>query len=171
MILILLFIQVLILAIMFLKLTDYIIYLYSFFTVLSTILVIYILNKKEDPSFKLAWIIPILLVPVFGCIFYLFVEFQYGVKIINKRLELLEEETSIFVKQNADVMDTLYKSNIQVANLARYVERVSKYPIYKNTKIEYFPLGEYKYKRMLEEIKKAEKYIFLEYFIIEEGEM
>ena len=61
---------------MFLKLTDYIIYLYSFFTVLSTILVIYILNKKEDPSFKLAWIIPILLVPVFGCIFYLFVEFQ-----------------------------------------------------------------------------------------------
>ena len=107
MILILLFIQVLILAIMFLKLTDYIIYLYSFFTVLSTILVIYILNKKEDPSFKLAWIIPILLVPVFGCIFYLFVEFQYGVKIINKRLELLEEETSIFVKQNADVMDTL----------------------------------------------------------------
>lgn len=171
MILILLFIQVLILTIMFLKLTDYIIYLYSFFTVLSTILVIYILNKKEDPSFKLAWIIPILLVPVFGCIFYLFVEFQYGVKIINKRLELLEEETSIFVKQNADVMDTLYKSNIQVANLARYIERVSKYPIYKNTKIEYFPLGEYKYKRMLEEIKKAEKYIFLEYFIIEEGEM
>ena len=73
MILILLFIQVLILAIMFLKLTDYIIYLYIFFTVLSTILVIYILNKKEDPSFKLAWIIPILLVPVFGCIFYLFV--------------------------------------------------------------------------------------------------
>ena len=57
-------------------------------------------------------------------------------------------------------MDNLYKSNIQVANLARYVERVSKYPIYKNTKIEYFPLGEYKYKRMLEEIKKAEKYIF-----------
>ena len=58
MILILLFIQVLILAIMFLKLTDYIIYLYSFFTVLSTILVIYIFifNKKigcTSASYKL----------------------------------------------------------------------------------------------------------------------
>ena len=170
-ILILLFIQILILAIMFFKLTNYMIYLYSFFKVLQAVLVIYILNKKEEPSFKLAWIILILLVPVFGCIFYLFVEFQYGVKMINKRLKLLQEETSIFLKQNDDVIDTLYKSNIQVANLARYVERVGKYPIYKNTKIEYFSLGEYKYKRMVEEIEKAEKYIFLEYFIIEEGEM
>ena len=105
-ILILLFIQILILAIMFFKLTNYMIYLYSFFKVLQAVLVIYILNKKEDPSFKLAWIILILLVPVFGCIFYLFVEFQYGVKMINKRLKLLQEETSIFLKQNDDVIDT-----------------------------------------------------------------
>lgn len=171
MILILVVIQLLILIVTFFKLTDYLIYLYSTCIILSAILVVYILNKKGDPSFKLAWIIPILLVPVFGSMFYLFVKCQYGVKRINKRIQTLEEETSIFLTQDMKVTSELTKEDIQVSNLAKYVGRLGKYPIYKNTTIQYFSLGEYKFKLMIKELKRAKKFIFLEYFIIEQGEM
>ena len=56
-------------------------------------------------------------------------------------------------------------------NQARYLERVAKCPVYDNTQTEYFGNGETFFTRMMEELQKAERYIFLEYFIIEEGIM
>lgn len=171
MILLLLIIQILIMGITIFKLTDYSIFLYGFLRILSIVLSIYIVNKKQEPSFKLSWILIILIMPVFGSIFYLLFEFQYGVKVINKKLISLQEETSIYLVQDKSIMEELKENDIQVENLARYIGKVAKYPIYKNTKIDFFSSGESKYNKMLEEIEKAEKFIFLEYFIIEEGEM
>ena len=69
-ILILIIIQLAILFITFNWLKGDFAYLYNGFNLLTSILIIYILNKKENPSFKLAWIIPILIFPVFGTLFY-----------------------------------------------------------------------------------------------------
>jgi len=57
------------------------------------------------------------------------------------------------------------------ANQARYIQNHGAFPIYRHTYSHFFPLGELAFEAMLEELKKAERYIFLEYFIIAPGQM
>ena len=146
-------------------------HIYTIFNIITTILVIYIMNKKGNPYFKLAWMIPILVFPIFGALFYMFVEFQIGGKLINNRLSEVIDETQKFLSQDENVINELKREDMQVANLARYMISIGKYPIYNNTVVKYFPLGEDKFKDMIIELEKAKKFIFMEYFIIEKGFM
>ncbi len=99
--------QVAILFWVFRFLSRYIVYFYGGFTLLSALVIIYILNKEENPSFKLSWMIPIAAVPVFGIMFYLFAELQIIGKLINKKHQANMEETEKYLKQNSKVMDQL----------------------------------------------------------------
>lgn len=171
MIIALLIIQIAILGFTFRWLSEYFPYIYGGFTTLTVILVIYILNKNENPSFKLAWIVPFVVSPVFGALFYLFVKFQVESKLINYKLLKIIGETQQYLSQDKKVIDELEKMDMQVANLAKYMINTGGYPIYKNTNIEYFSLGEEKFKEMKRQIKKAQKFIFMEYFIVEESYM
>lgn len=146
-------------------------HIYGGFTVLTAILVIYILNKNENPSFKLAWIVLFVVSPVFGALFYLFVKFQVESKLINYKLLKIIDETQQYLSQDKKVIAELEEVDMQVANLAKYMVNIGGYPIYKNTDIEYFSLGEEKFKEMKKQIKKAQKFIFMEYFIVEESYM
>src|SRR5699024_3281776 len=65
--------------------------------------------------------------------------------------------------------EQLERLGADAANQARYLERYARCPVYTNTWTSYFPLGDDAFPVMLEELKKAEKYIFLEYFIIAPG--
>ena len=56
------------------------------FGLLSAITVIVIINRPGNPGFKLAWMVPLTLIPVFGVLMYIFVEMQVGVRIMNKKL-------------------------------------------------------------------------------------
>ena len=109
--------------------------------------------------------------PVFGALFYLFVKFQVESKLINYKLLKIIGETQQYLSQDKKVIDELEKMDMQVANLAKYMINTGGYPIYKNTNIEYFSLGEEKFKEMKRQIKKAQKFIFMEYFIVEESYM
>lgn len=171
MIIALLVIQITILGFAFMWLSEDIPYIYGGFTVLTAILVIYILNKNENPSFKLAWIVLFVVSPVFGALFYLFVKFQVESKLINYKLLKIIDETQQYLSQDKKVIAELEEVDMQVANLAKYMVNIGGYPIYKNTDIEYFSLGEEKFKEMKKQIKKAQKFIFMEYFIVEESYM
>ena len=91
-----LLLQVAVLFGVFHFLGEYMVYIYGSFTLLSVAVMIHILNEKSDPSFKLVWIIPVLIFPVFGACFYLFVQLQIGTKFIAKRLEIVIKETDPF---------------------------------------------------------------------------
>ena len=171
MIIAILVIQITILGFAFMWLSEDIPYIYGGFTVLTAILVIYILNKNENPSFKLAWIVLFVVSPVFGALFYLFVKFQVESKLINYKLLKIIDETQQYLSQDKKVIAELEEVDMQVANLAKYMVNIGGYPIYKNTDIEYFSLGEEKFKEMKKQIKKAQKFIFMEYFIVEESYM
>ena len=138
---------------------------------LSGILVIYIINKDETPEFKLSWIIPICLAPVFGTLLYLFVMGNLGGIGLKKGLERRLRETEKFLTADEEVKREIAAGDGHMAGLARYVETVGGYPAYKNSRATYFPLGEDKFKDLLRELEKAEHFIFLEYFIVEEGKM
>lgn len=166
-----LIVQFLVLLEGFVWLNDHVFFLYGGLTLLSTGVVIYIINKRQNPSFQLAWVIPVLIFPVFGVMFYLFLELQPWTQIVNRRMDVLTKETKPYLKQDQGTLDRLRSASRGNAHLAHYMMNYGGFPIYENTEAEYFPLGDDMFPRFLEELKKAKRYIFMEYFILDKGEM
>ena len=90
---------------------------------------------------------------------------------MGKRLATLKIETDPYMMQDMDVVDALRASKPSNANLAYYLAHHMGFPTYRNTEVTYFPLGEDKFEALVPELKKARKYIFMEYFIVEKGYM
>lgn len=151
--------------------SEYIVWLFGGFTTLSIIVVIYILNKNQNPSYKIAWIIPILALPVLGVLLYLFVHTQVGVKAIHRRLLEERKMTKKFLVQNGEVVRKIKKQDELMASTVHYMHQVAGFPVYRGLNTCYFPFGKDKYQDLLMELKKAKKFIFLEYFIIGRGKM
>ena len=163
--------QLAILLVMLLRFQEYFVYFYAISITVSVAAVLYIINNRSNPAYKIAWIIPILLVPVFGGIFYLMLG---GNQVSRKEQRRLMEMGKNFegihqISLSRDV--DLKKESADAYNQSEYIRRITGAPPYQNTSVEYLPLGEIKFARMLEALEKAEHYIFLEYFIIQEGRM
>ncbi len=150
---------------------DYITYFYIGFTVLSITVIINIVNDRTNSTFKLSWVIPVAVIPIFGTLMYLFSHFQNETKRIERRYEKLGSEIAPYMVQDGAVMDHLMLDSKLVASTARYVVEYGCYPIFENSTVKYFPLGEDKYEELKLQLEKAEKFIFLEYFIIDHGLM
>lgn len=151
------------------KLNEYAFFAYGTFSILTFITLIVIINRPGNPAFKLAWMVPITLAPVFGVLLYVFVELQLGTRIMNMRLRDLGQKMRKYFVTNPEVIQALEKEDKQVANFAKYMETYNGYPIYKNGTVEYFSTGEEKFARLVEELENAKKFIFMEYFIVSEG--
>ncbi len=139
--------------------------------VFTIAMVLYLFNCSMDSSAKLTWLFLIMLAPVPASILLWFTQKNFGHRMVKERTAELIEETKDMLEQDKD---TLYSKDLIESgtdDLCRYVNRSGCFPIYKNTSTTFFPSGEAKFEAMLEELKKAEKFIFLEYFIITEGFM
>ena len=152
-------------------LQNYAMFIHGTMTVLSVIVVIYIINSEDNPAFKTTWMLCIVGLPAVGTLFYIYVKTQGGVRWMGKRLATLRIETDSYMLQDMDVVDALRASKPANANLAYYLSHHLGFPVYRNTEITYFPLGEDKFRAMIPELEKARKYIFMEYFIVEKGYM
>ena len=91
-ILLLLLLQLGILFMVFSRPQQHVIYVYWLFALLSALTAILIINRPGNPAFKLAWMVPITIFPVFGMLLYLFVEFQAGERLLNRRLQDVEQQ-------------------------------------------------------------------------------
>lgn len=151
--------------------TDNSSWFYLLYTILGVIVVIYIFNQKGNPAFMMTWVLLIMIFPVFGIVFYVFVKSQLGSRNIGKTLARIKVETSRYMGQKRDVISELRVSKPANANLAHYMKYQLGFPTYRNTKATYFASGEEKFPALLEELDKAEKFIFMEYFIVEESYM
>ena len=167
----LLIVQVLIFIGIIQMMEDYKTQIYVLFIVISVIVVIEIINSNDNPAFKMAWIIPIMVLPIVGAAFYIYVKLQVGTKYMGRRLRILGEETKPYMEQDADVVERLKMSKPANANLSYYMFHQVGFPTYRNTSVKYFPLGEDKFKELVRQLEMAEQYIFMEYFIVEEGRM
>ena len=152
-------------------LNDYAVYVYGGLTLIGAVIVIYIVNERGNPAFNMTWMLLILIFPAFGCLFYIWVKSQLGTRYIGKRLRRLRLDTARYMQQDPGIIESLRESKPSNANLAHYMQYQLGFPTYQNTSAQYFACGEEKFPVLLEELKKAEKFIFLEYFIVEEGYM
>lgn len=150
---------------------QYMLYVHGGMTLLGTIVVIAIINSEGNPAFKMTWMLCVMASPPIGTLAYLYVKMQFGTRWMGKRLAALKEETSPYMVQDPDIVHDLRASKPANANLSHYLSEQMEFPMYRNTEVTYFPLGEDKFEAMLREIASAKKFIFMEYFIIERGIM
>lgn len=145
-------------------------YFYWTCVLISFLAMLWIIGNRMEPAYKIAWLIPILLMPVFGGIFYLLSGGSGVSRRTRRKLQDVERRSRETLAGDFHA-DRLQKEGEDAAGQARYLEQYACCPVYPNTRTEYFSLGEHAYARMLEELEKAQKYIFLEYFIIQEGKL
>lgn len=155
----------------FIWLRDYSFYIYAGFVVLGVLVLLHLFNSRGNPDFKLVWMIPVTVVPVFGALFYLYINSQPGTRMIYQRLQYLGKFTKQYVTQKEKVKKDLEQKSPQMGHLASYLMEYGTCPVYEHTLVTYFPLGDEQFPAMLKELEKAEKFIFMEYFILEEGDM
>lgn len=150
---------------------EYFMPLSVIFSVFSVFLIIFIVNKNYNPAFKIAWILVITAIPVFGCLIFLICRMQITRKFFNHFIIEKFEETKPFLKQSDLIYYEIKQQNQYVSNLSKYVHKYAGYPIHIGTTTEYFSIGELFFEDLKQELSKAEHFIFMEFFIIDKGKM
>ena len=163
--------EVALVLVTYIKLYEYSDLIVAGFLVFNVAMVIYLFCSSIDPSAKLTWFFVITTLPVFGAVLLAFTKTNLGNRRLTKQAAGLIEKTRTAIRQPDGVLEALGRDGEDTDDLVRYLNRSGCFPAFANTSARYFSLGEHKFEAMLEELKKAESFIFMEYFIIEEGYM
>ncbi|NLX63304.1 MAG: cardiolipin synthase [Clostridiaceae bacterium] len=163
--------QIALLIILTVQLSTSFFYLYFVFSLLSLTVVCFIASQRSSPAHKLAWVIPILIFPVFGGVLYILIMSNRNNKKFRDKLNTSHKESISYLTQQPYVMNELYRQDRNAANQSGYILRTSGFPVYNNSHSIYFSSGEEFFVTFVDELKKAEKYIFIETFLIREGLM
>ena len=170
-IILLLLLQVLLLFAAFVYLGQYLMLFFGGVVAFTAVMLIRVLNTGKNPAIKLSWCIVIAVLPAFGALLYLYVNTDIGHRIEQKRIEQLVRESDVYVSDQSALLARVEGENPGLCRLAQYTRNHGGFPMYENTAVTYFPLGEDKFAEMLRQLEGAQKFIFLEYFIVEEGYM
>lgn len=140
-------------------------------SILSILVVLFLNMKEENASYKIGWIILIMALPVFGGLFYLLFGNKRPSGFMRMRLTKSHEKIRPLVAQKREVLDRLKADDDRAYGTAKYVSKKNDYPLYEHTEVQYYPVGEEMFSDMIQEMEKARHFIYLEYFIVEEGLM
>lgn len=144
---------------------------YNISEALGVLTVIYIVNRRGNPSYKIAWIIFILLFPIFGISIFMLWGGGRVMPRFRKKMHQCEQHYLPLLNEAPGIHSKLRSDDIIHSRQADYLSLESGYPLYNGTVTEYLSPGEKFLPRFLEELEKAQKYIFIEFFIIAEGKM
>lgn len=147
-------------------LTDNTAHMYTLMNILGSLLIIYEINRDEEPGFKLTWVMLIAVIPVFGALLYLFLHYNKTSRRIAAKSELIKDETIKYTRQEPSVLEELKNFSLDDIGVSRYVYKFSGFPVYNNSSVKYFPLGDDMFVDLKDELRHAEKFIFIEMFII-----
>ena len=136
---------------------------------ISLIVALGINSRDHSGAFKLIWVIAILILPVPGLLFYVLNNFSSSKHKIKKRLEKVDLMVFGHLNHNDDLYDRMKLEDSARASNAKYLRNFN-FPIYEGTDIKYYPVAYDCYKDQIEDIKKAEKFVYLEYHAIETKE-
>lgn len=140
-------------------------------SIVAVIILMYLINTSQNSSFKLMWIIFILVMPVVGVAFYLYTRLQPGTRFISHRIDEIIVEEDEYLRPDRETMRRLSAESNKEIGVFRYIYEYGNYPVYGDASVRYFPIGEDKYREMIYRLESAKEFIFLEYFIIDRGEM
>ena len=149
-------------------LSPYAAYITLALSVAAVLLVLFIIIKRDETAYKILWLLVILTVPVAGALLYLLFGNRRTARPLRKRLRRVQE-----AGQPAPLPcgGTPFEGEKRMEQTVRWLEHKSGYPLMRAEDVRYYPLGDAMYPDMLTDLRAAKKTIYLEYFIIEPGEM
>ncbi len=159
------------LTVFYFWLNDYLNWFAAFTGAFTVFMVIYLFNISMDSSARLTWMFIIALLPIPGAAMLWFTRASLGHRNMIKHFNGMIASTMDILPRDEKAGEALKKASLPVSELNGYMNRSGCFPVYRDCGAVYFSSGEEKFEAMLSELKKAEKYIYLEYFIIEEGYM
>lgn len=168
---VLLLVQIVLLFKLMASFAEYIPYYFGSTAVFTAIMLIIVLNSRSNPSIKLTWCIVIAVLPVFGAPLYLYIRNDIGHQLEKRLLNSTLKESAVYIDDQRALMERLREEDRDLYRLACYTEQSCGCPIYENTTVRYFPQGSDKFDELLRQLESAREFIFLEYFIVQEGYM
>lgn len=138
---------------------------------LSFFVILHVVSKNDKGSYKLIWAILILVFPLFGGILYVMCNYQVSMGRLAKEYSRIENKTKNFFELCGDGYEAAVAQMPEYKKHIDYLKCQAGFPVYKDSMAYYLSPGEKKLEKLVDELEKAEKYIFLEYFIIQEGKM
>lgn len=145
----------------------YVPYFYILCYITSFACMVKIVASDDNPDYKVPWLLIVLLLPIAGFMLYFMFYSRKLQKRFIKRLYAMKAHT--YEQDDALLFQQLRQENPAVAAQAQMLTKIADAHLFTNTKQEYFPLGEDMYGRLLEDLEAAETFIYMDYFIIEEG--
>ena len=128
----------------------------------------WIINNKSDPVYKIAWMFFVVVLPIFGCVLYLF--FANKATTRGQKKKYLKWSKYVqYHKTDADVKEEMGKAYPPILPLNQYLEQTCGGAAYDHTSAHYYSLGDYAFEDILKDLRSAKHYIFLEFFIIAPG--
>ena len=170
-VLVMLAMQIVLLVLAFRSVQEMMPFLYGLMLLLYGGTILHLVNKSSEPYSKITWILLVVLTPPVGIVLYLFVELDVGHRLLNRRLGEIVEETANLLPEAMPVPEGMAQAAPELEGLAQYAWSHGRYPAYGSTAVKYLSSGEASLEAMLEDLRGAERFIFLEFFIVEEGYM
>ncbi len=140
-------------------------------TWISFFVALYVVNSRDKSAYKTSLVFLILLVPIFGGLFYIFFKGTFPWRSMHRQLLALEKKARDSRMLPREVEETACRDHPMWSGQIRYLTDYAGFAISQGNETQYFPLGDDALPAILEQLKKAERYIFLEFFIIREGKM
>ncbi|MBP1754475.1 MAG: putative rane protein [Firmicutes bacterium] len=147
-------------------LQGYTIYLYTALQVLSIIIVVGLVNDNRNASYKISWICIIAALPITGHIMFMLWGNRRS-KIEKGILAKLQRGTQ-FLDYDPEVVKQFTQKYPTKSRTARYLE-TNSFPLYKNNRVDYYPMGEDVFDAIFKEIARAQNFVLINFFIVGEG--
>ena len=160
--------QVVLTVLIYRYLVGYLKIIELIYLVISLVIVLFIIKNSTRLSKDVPWIIIICLAPIVGTILLFVLGRNYNNSKLMKSIKRSINNSYKYLEPNNKVTREIKKNGLDQLN---YIQENGKYLVSKNNDIEYYPMGDKVYPEMIAELKKATKFIFIEYFIISKGKM
>lgn len=163
-------IQVAAIVLVFLFLNEYFIWFQVGSSVVGLIVVLVLINRRENPEYKIPWLFLVLILPIFGALFYLMFSYTKVTKKDRKMYYEAYEKLLPYI-QGFEDNDKAYEYMGDAQGVARYLKENSGLGGQLHNEVKYYPVGEKMWVDMLEALESAKEFILMEYFIVDPGHM
>lgn len=147
-------------------------WIYAYIIIAAIFITIIVVAKSKDPlAYKFSWIIVMVVLPLFGTVFYLYMKSSPISIRKQKAWRKIQEKNEEFLELNNSAFPILKKIGKGQERLAHYVQNTTGMPVYANASAQYFKTGEEFFDNLFIDLEKAESFIYLEYFIVRRGQL
>ena len=163
--------QLLLFAGVFIWFNEYYPYFWALYVLADILLILWEVNREESADFKIVWVLLIALMPIAGALMYLYLHTDFASRRLARKVELEVSRSKAFLRQDDEVKRHMEEDKTVDRGIFRYIQQVAGYPIWQNTCLQYYPLGDDFFPAFVDALEQAEEFIFMEFFIIDEGRM